>query len=79
MTVHNVIRRPVTVIVQGRGLMGFKGDKGDPAPNTIWQFSADYGVTWSTTVPDGVRYMRGKAQITAQLGVRLLSCPPWRR
>jgi hypothetical protein len=30
MTVLNVIRRPVTVIVQGRGLMGFKGDKGDP-------------------------------------------------
>lgn len=57
MTVLNVIRRPVTVIVQGRGLMGFKGDKGDPAPNTIWQYSAD-NITWTTSVPDGVRYMR---------------------
>ena len=54
MTVLNVIRRPVTVIVQGRGLTG---EKGDPAPNTIWQYSAD-NITWTTSVPDGVRYMR---------------------
>ena len=57
MTVLNVIRRPVTVIVQGRGLTGDKGEKGDPAPNTIWQYSAD-NITWTTSVPDGVRYMR---------------------
>lgn len=53
----NVIRKPVTVIVQGRGLKGDKGVQGDPAPNTIWQYSAD-GTTWTTSVPDGVRYMR---------------------
>ena len=53
----NVIRKPVTVIVQGRGLKGDKGEQGDPAPNTIWQYSAD-NVTWTTSVPDGVRFMR---------------------
>lgn len=36
---------------------GDKGDTGDAAPNTIWQYSAD-GTTWTTSVPDGVRYMR---------------------
>lgn len=57
MTVLNVIRKPVTVIVQGRGLKGDKGVQGDPAPNTIWQYSAD-NITWTTSVPDGVRYLR---------------------
>ncbi len=52
-----VMRNPVTVITQGRGLMGFKGDQGDPAPNTIWQFSED-GATWSITIPENVLYMR---------------------
>ena len=54
---QNVIKKPVTVNVQGRGLMGFKGIQGDAAPNTIWQYSAD-NITWTTSVPDGVRYMR---------------------
>lgn len=40
-----------------KGDTGAKGDKGDPAPNTIWQYSAD-NITWTTSVPDGVRYMR---------------------
>lgn len=53
MTVLNVIRRPVTVIVQGRGLMGYKGDKGDAAPNTIWQYSVD-GTTWTTDATGAV-------------------------
>ena len=40
-----------------KGDTGAKGDKGDPVPNTIWQYSAD-NITWTTSVPDGVRYMR---------------------
>ena len=40
-----------------KGDTGAKGDKGDPAPNTIWQYSGD-NITWTTSVPDGVRYMR---------------------
>ncbi len=37
--------------------VNIKGIQGDPAPNTIWQYSAD-NITWTTSVPDGVRYMR---------------------
>jgi hypothetical protein len=53
MTVLNVIRRPVTVIVQGRpvtvivqgrGLMGFKGDKGDPGNLTGPESSVDENI-----------------------------------
>lgn len=37
--------------------VNIKGIQGDAAPNTIWQYSAD-NTTWTTSVPDGVRYMR---------------------
>ena len=37
--------------------VNIKGIQGDAAPNTIWQYSAD-NITWTTSVPDGVRYMR---------------------
>ena len=44
MTTLNVTRKPVTVIVQGRGLMGFKGDKGDPGNLTGPAYSVDENI-----------------------------------
>jgi hypothetical protein len=60
MTTLNVTRKPVTVIVQGRGLTGAQGDKGDPgtpAPALEIEYSAD-GNTWSTTYTAGDFYAR---------------------
>jgi len=37
--------------------VNIKGIQGNPAPNTIWQFSADE-INWSTTPPENVIYMR---------------------
>jgi len=70
MTVLNVIRRPVTVIVQGRGLMGFKGDKGDPGNLTGPASSVNEnipifdGVTGDKLKDSGVK-LSDKADITA--------------
>lgn len=54
--------------------VNIKGVQGDPAPHTIWQFSAD-GMTWTTTVPDGVLYMRESVDngVTWSGGVELPS------
>ena len=60
MTTLNVTRKPVTVIVQGRGLTGAQGDKGEPgtpAPELEIEYSAD-GNTWSTTYTAGDYYAR---------------------
>jgi hypothetical protein len=60
MTTLNVTRKPVTVIVQGRGLTGAQGDKGDPgtpAHALEIEYSAD-GNTWSTTYTAGDFYAR---------------------
>lgn len=70
MTVLNVIRRPVTVIVQGRGLMGFKGDKGDPGNLTGPASSVDEnipifdGVAGDKLKDSGVK-LSDKADMTA--------------
>ena len=69
MTVLNVIRRPVTVIVQGRGLMGFKGDKGDPGNLTGPASSVNEnipifdGVTGDKLKDSGVK-LSNKADLT---------------
>lgn len=60
MTTLNVTRKPVTVIVQGRGLTGAQGDKGDPgtpAPALEIEYSADEA-SWSTTYTAGDYYAR---------------------
>ena len=69
MTVLNVTRKPVTVIVQGRGLtgaqgvqgvQGVQGDKGEPgtpAPELEIQYSADNS-SWSDTYTAGDFYAR---------------------
>ena len=70
MTILNVIRRPVTVIVQGRGLMGFKGDKGDPGNLTGPASSVNEnipifdGVTGDLLKDSGVK-LSDKADIAA--------------
>lgn len=69
MTVLNVIRRPVTVVVQGRGLMGFKGDKGDPGNLTGPESSVDSnipvfdGITGDKLKDSGVK-LSDKADLT---------------
>lgn len=70
MTVLNVTRKPVTVIVQGRGLMGFKGDKGDPGNLTGPASSVDEnipifdGVEGNLLKDSGVK-LSDKADVTA--------------
>ena len=60
MTTLNVTRKPVTVIVQGRGLTGAQGDKGEPgtpAPELNIQYSADNS-SWSDSYTAGDYYVR---------------------
>ena len=74
MTTLNVTRKPVTVIVQGRGLTGAQGDKGEPgtpAPELEIEYSAD-GNTWSTTYTAGDYYARFSVDGGSMWGAGLL-------
>ena len=74
MTTLNVTRKPVTVIVQGRGLTGAQGDKGDPgtpAPELDIQYSAD-GNTWSDSYTAGDFYARFSTDGGSNWGSSLL-------
>ena len=74
MTTLNVTRKPVTVIVQGRGLTGAQGDKGEPgtpAPELDIQYSAD-GNTWSDSYTAGDFYARFSTDGGSTWGAGLL-------
>ena len=80
MTVLNVIRRPVTVIVQGRGLTGDKGDKGDPGNLTGPASSVNEnipifdGVTGDKLKDSGVK-LSDKADVTDVTDALALKAP----
>lgn len=74
MTVLNVIRRPVTVIVQGRGLMGFKGDPGNltgPASAVDENIPIFDGVAGDKLKDSGVK-LSDKADVTATNALSLV-------